>query len=100
MSEPPTGELDAPEPRPWPDVLEELAVSIGSQISQLREEQGWSRSILTRHSGTSRAWLTRIEEGKDLLSLVALARIASALGKRVQVRLVDEEEVAGREQGA
>jgi ribosome-binding protein aMBF1 (putative translation factor) len=74
------------------DPLAELARALGAEIREVREGLGWSRSILTRYSGTSRAWLTRLEDGSAVPSVVVLTRLASAMGKRVWITLVDERE--------
>jgi transcriptional regulator with XRE-family HTH domain len=75
-----------------PDPLVELAVTLGAEVRELREGMGWSRSILTRRSGTSRAWLTRLEDGNGVPSVAVLTRLAEALGKRLRITLVDERE--------
>ena len=75
-----------------PDPLAELAFSLGAEVRELREGLGWSRSLLTRYSGTSRAWLVRLEAGTGVPSIAVLTRLASAMGKRVRITFIDERE--------
>jgi ribosome-binding protein aMBF1 (putative translation factor) len=72
------------------DPMEELAITLGMEIRELREGLGWSRSVLVRRSGTARSWLTRLEDGNGLPSVVVLQRLASVMGKRVWITLIDE----------
>ncbi|MFC0435788.1 helix-turn-helix transcriptional regulator [Kutzneria buriramensis] len=81
-------EVDAPATDP----LAELAGTLGTEVREVREGLGWSRWLLTCYSGTSRSLLTRLEEGTALPSVAALTRLASAMGKRVWITLVDERE--------
>lgn len=81
-------ELDAPATDP----LAELAGTVGAEVREVREGLGWSRWLLTCYSGTSRSVVTRLEEGTALPSVPVLTRLASAMGKRVWITLVDERE--------
>ena len=62
--------------------------TIGLRIKQLRNERGWSLAGLARRVGTSAPTLHRYENGWDRFELRTLRKIASALGVRLEVRLV------------
>lgn len=68
--------------------LQAAVPTIGHQIRRLREARGWTLSHLARRAGTSAPALHRYEGGWDRFELTTLRQIASALGARLEVRLV------------
>ena len=69
----------------------------------MRNARGWSLAELARRAGTSAPTLHRYENGWDRFELATLRKIASALGARLDVKLVSESmpggEPAGRSPG-
>lgn len=61
---------------------------IGSQIRQLRLSRGWSLTELAKRAGTSAPALHRYESGWDRFEVATLRKLASALGARLEIRLV------------
>ncbi|MFQ5810869.1 MAG: helix-turn-helix domain-containing protein [Armatimonadota bacterium] len=61
---------------------------IGAQIRNLRASKGWSLEELAARAGTSAPTLHRYEGGWERFELATLRRIASALGARLEVRLL------------
>jgi len=58
---------------------------IGSRIKQIREERGMEGRDLARLAGIDAANLSRIENGKYSVGLDILSKIATALGKKVDL---------------
>jgi len=56
-----------------------------TKIRELRKRQGLSQKTLAGLCGSDREWLSRIESGRHVPTLLTLQRVASALG----VPLVD-----------
>ena len=63
---------------------------IGTRIRSLRTARGWSLAELAKRAGTSAPTLHRYESGWDRFELTTLRKIASALGVRLEVNLVEE----------
>ena len=61
---------------------------IGLQIRELRLNRGWTLAELAREAGTSAPAIHRYESGWDRFEIATLRKIASALGARLQIRLV------------
>jgi DNA-binding XRE family transcriptional regulator len=62
---------------------------IGRKIRELRESAGLSQRAMARLVGTSASAICRLEDADyEGHSLSMLRRIASALGKRVEIRFV------------
>ena len=68
--------------------MSDNSVPLGQQIRRLREKHGWTLAQLARHAGTSGPTLHRYENGWDRFELGTLRRISSALGARLEIRLV------------
>ena len=58
-------------------------------IRKHRERKGWTQEELARRTGLSRPMVTRLERGERMPSFPTLDKLASALGLRVYVRLVE-----------
>jgi transcriptional regulator with XRE-family HTH domain len=59
----------------------------GTQLSQLRSQKGFSLKELASRAGTSPSALHRYESGWGAFELKTLARLAAALGARLEIRL-------------
>ncbi|OGL43245.1 MAG: hypothetical protein A2161_09630, partial [Candidatus Schekmanbacteria bacterium RBG_13_48_7] len=62
---------------------------IGAQIRQLRLSKGLSLTELAQRAGTSAPALHRYESGWEKFEIATLKRITSALGARLDIRLVE-----------
>jgi transcriptional regulator with XRE-family HTH domain len=67
--------------------------AIGDQIRRLRKARGLTLAGLAELAGTSAPAMHRYENGWDRFELKTLRRIASALGARLEVRLVQASEL-------
>jgi len=61
---------------------------LGHQIRLLRQQGGWTLAELARRAGTSAPALHRYENGWDRFEVETLRRIATALGARLDIRLI------------
>lgn len=73
------------------DKKRESGAPWGSQIRHLRRAAGLTLEALAVRAGTSAPALHRYENGWDRFEIATLARIAAALGARLEVRLVPAE---------
>jgi len=62
---------------------------IGVILRQARESAGLSQEELARRLKTKKTAISRIENHAEDIKLSTLERVASALGKRLQVRMLD-----------
>lgn len=67
--------------------LEELILDINEQIVERMQASGLRRSDLADRLGTSRAFVTKLLDGHENLTLKTLARVANALEMKVDLRL-------------
>ena len=58
---------------------------IGSRVKKLREEAGLTQEQLAEKTGLQRPNIARIEQGKYSTGQDILSKIASALGKRLDI---------------
>ena len=72
--------------------LAEFEVAIGGMIYDARTQAGFTQTQLAERVGTDQSVISRMEDADyEGHSLSMLRRIASALGKRVEVRFLDAE---------
>ncbi|MCP4966186.1 MAG: helix-turn-helix transcriptional regulator [bacterium] len=64
-----------------------LALDVGEQVRDAREEAGLSQRELAAKMGTSQAAIARLESGGVGATLTTLHRVATALGRRITVEL-------------
>ncbi len=64
-----------------------LAIEVGEQIRDAREEAGLSQRELAARMGTSQAAIARLEAGSVAPTLTTLQKVAAALNLKVAVRL-------------
>jgi DNA-binding XRE family transcriptional regulator len=58
------------------------------ELRELREKEGITQEELSLKSGVARDAISKIEAGKRNVTLETLINLASAMGKRVQIKLV------------
>ncbi len=61
---------------------------IGKEIRKVRKEEGLSQQALAEKAGISQQLLSRIEKGKENISLITLKKISAALGRRAEISFV------------
>ncbi len=62
-------------------------LALARRVRALREKRGLTQTELAERAGTGQAAIARIESGKAVPKLDLLARIATALGAKLDVRL-------------
>jgi transcriptional regulator with XRE-family HTH domain len=70
------------------DVVPTPAVSmedVAGRIRKARVARDWTQIELAEHAGVSRPTVARVERGDDI-STATLAKVAGALGLRVELR--------------
>ena len=89
--------LARPEVRRQYDALAE-EFELLDEILKARSEAGFTQAELAERIGTTQSAVARMESaiGKHSPSIATLKRYASALGYRLQVRLVKERALTGR----
>ena len=70
---------------------EKLQATVGRLISEVRWQQRMTQNELSLRCGVSQENLSRIERGKQNLSLEQLSRIADGLGVSVHILLEPKE---------
>lgn len=66
----------------------EVEYALRNEILTLREASGMSQALLSTLTGITQAGISKLENGKANPSLATLKKVASAFGKRLQVRFV------------
>lgn len=61
-------------------MLDSLSTRLATRLSELRQGRGWSLDQLARHSGISRATLSRMEKGDVSPTAENLGRLCNAYG--------------------
>lgn len=69
------------------------------QLTRLRIAKGLTQAQLAELVGTKQPGIARLESGKTEPKLSFLRRVAKALGYRVEIRFVPQEQVARRDGG-
>ncbi|MCD4785381.1 MAG: helix-turn-helix transcriptional regulator [Candidatus Eremiobacteraeota bacterium] len=64
-----------------------LLLDLNERICEWMEKQGVNRAELARRLGKSRAYITRMLNGKPNLTIGSLVKVASALGVKVEIGL-------------
>ena len=60
-------------------------------LARRREELGLSQTEVAARMGTSQSTLARLEQGSANPTMATVARLAKALGKKIEWRLLDED---------
>lgn len=71
-------------------IIDELCKKMGGQIQKIRKEQKLSQKALAKKMGVSQQLISRIEKGKENVSLITLANITKALGKKINIIYEEE----------
>ena len=75
-----------------PDYLYEgVVLELTEQIAAQMKERGISRSDLAERLGTSRAYVTKLLDGQENMTVKTLVRVANALEMKVGMKLVPRE---------
>jgi len=56
-----------------------LTLKFGKKIESLRKKRGWDQADLAAHTGIERGHLSEIENGKRLINLATLQKLAKGL---------------------
>ena len=64
----------------------ELEYNLANLLIQLRSEAGLSQDELAKKIGTTQSAIARMESGKVIPRLESLAKIASACGKKLEIK--------------
>jgi ribosome-binding protein aMBF1 (putative translation factor) len=60
---------------------------VGAMLRRAREEAGLTQEELARRLNTQKTAISRIENHAEDIKLSTLERVASALGKRLEIRI-------------
>ena len=74
-----------------PQAKEPLCYTTGKQISDIRREQGLSQKEMAKKIGISQQLISRVEKGRENVSVSTLANMARALNKRIEISFVNVE---------
>jgi transcriptional regulator with XRE-family HTH domain len=74
--------------------VEGLLLDLNAQISSAMQLHDVSRSELAERLGTSRAYVTKLLDGQENMTLKTLVRVANALEMKVDAKFVPRERVA------
>lgn len=77
-------------------IAEGLLLDINEQLVRLLHEQGISQSVLAQKLGVSNAYVSRLLNGNENLTIKQLVKIASVLGRKVDVAFVHNEFTVNR----
>ncbi len=75
-------------PTPVSAAVERFWATLGVRLRDARQARGWSVAELARRAGVSRSFAYRAEAGRPT-SVMAVARLALALGLRLEPALID-----------
>ncbi len=56
----------------------DIRVRLGRRIRRLRDARGWGQIDLAAHSWLTRPYISRLENGRKEIGLVALEKVAAA----------------------
>lgn len=63
------------------------SLKIGMKIRKVRRELGLSQAALARKSGTTKHYISRIENERSGIELMTLKKLVEALGKKLQINI-------------
>lgn len=66
-------------------VRDAVCEAIGREIRRVRKEEGLSQERLAQKTGVSQQLISRIEKGKENISLIMLKKISKALSRKVEI---------------
>ena len=56
-----------------------MTLKFGRKIESLRKKRGWDQADLTAHTGIERGHISEIENGKRMINLATLQKLAKGL---------------------
>ena len=62
-------------------------VQLASQIRMVRKERGWSQDDVARRLGVIQQYVSRIESGRENMTLATLQKVSKVLGRQVLIQL-------------
>ncbi len=62
---------------------------VGKEIRRIRKEKGLSQKALSQKAGISQQLISRIEKGRENISLITLKRISKPFAKKVEINFID-----------
>jgi len=68
----------------------ELFRDVGEQIKKLRKQAGLTQNDLAQKLGVSQQVISRVESGRDNVSLLTIKQVVGALGHKVTVQFVPQ----------
>jgi DNA-binding XRE family transcriptional regulator len=68
---------------------DDICREVGQKLRDIRQKKGLSQKALAKELGVSQQLISRIENGKENISLIVLKKIVRALGKDVKIELSD-----------
>ena len=68
---------------------DELCKRVGDDIRKIRKEKELSQRALAEKLGVSQQLISRIEQGKENISLITLKNIFNGLGKKIRIGFLD-----------
>lgn len=68
--------------------IDPLCAAMGREIQKVRKEQGLSQEEMAEKAGVSQQLISRIEKGRENISLITLKKISKALGRRAEISFV------------
>ena len=64
-----------------------LTIKFGKRIESLRKKRGWDQADLTAHTGIERGHISEIENGKRMINLATLQKLAKGLNTSMAMLL-------------
>ena len=66
---------------------ESRSLNIGMMIRKVRKQSGMTQEQLARRTGTSKHYISRIENEKSGIEIMTLKKIVEGLGKKLQISI-------------
>jgi DNA-binding XRE family transcriptional regulator len=64
-----------------------LTIKCGKKIEFIRKKRGWDQAALAAHTGIERGHISKIENGKRLINLATLQKLANGLDTTMSMLL-------------
>lgn len=71
------------------EVRDDLCKEAGEEIRRIRKEKGLSQKALAKKLGISQQLISRVEKGKENISLITLKNMVKVLGKKTRISFRD-----------
>lgn len=70
------------------EIEAELLAEAGQEIRKIRQRKKMTQDVLAKRIGTAKSNISRLENGDQNVTIGYLAKVANALGKSLQIRIV------------